>query len=84
MKVGIVGATGLVGQRFVQLLQNHPYFEISELVASADSSGKKYKDATEKLVIKLPDDVKDKKVKDIEENLDCKVIFSALPSSVAG
>lgn len=84
MKVGIVGATGLVGQRFVQLLNVHPYFEISELVASADSAGKKYEDATDRLVIRLPSEIKDKKVKNIKEDLDCKVIFSALPSSVAG
>ena len=39
-KVGIIGATGMVGQRFVTLLENHPYFEITALVASANSAGK--------------------------------------------
>lgn len=45
LRAGIVGATGMVGQRFITLLQNHPYFEISVLAASASSAGKKYKDA---------------------------------------
>lgn len=45
LKAGIVGATGMVGQRFITLLNNHPYFEISALAASASSSGKSYKDA---------------------------------------
>jgi aspartate-semialdehyde dehydrogenase len=44
-KVGIIGATGMVGQRFVLLLQNHPMFEVVCLAASSSSAGKKYKDA---------------------------------------
>lgn len=44
-KVGIIGATGMVGQRFVSLLENHPWFEISTLAASSRSSGKRYIDA---------------------------------------
>ena len=40
LKAGIVGATGMVGQRFVTLLANHPYFEISALIASGRSAGK--------------------------------------------
>ena len=44
-KVGIIGATGMVGQRFVTLLENHPYFEITALVASANSAEKTYEDA---------------------------------------
>ncbi len=45
LKVGIIGATGMVGQRFITLLCNHPYFEISALVAGGRSAGKKYSDA---------------------------------------
>ncbi|PKM63164.1 MAG: aspartate-semialdehyde dehydrogenase [Firmicutes bacterium HGW-Firmicutes-21] len=45
LRAGIIGATGMVGQRFITLLDNHPYFEISVLAASASSSGKLYKDA---------------------------------------
>jgi len=47
LRAGIVGATGMVGQRFIMLLQDHPYFEITALAASASSAGKKYKDAVE-------------------------------------
>ena len=45
MKVGVVGATGMVGQRFLSLLENHPYFEVTALAASANSAGKTYEDA---------------------------------------
>ena len=44
-RVGIIGATGMVGQRFVTLLENHPWFEISVLAASGRSAGKSYKEA---------------------------------------
>lgn len=43
--VGILGATGAVGQRFVELLSNHPWFEIESLAASARSAGRKYGEA---------------------------------------
>ena len=43
--VGVLGATGAVGQRFVQLLADHPWFEVVELAASDRSAGKPYKDA---------------------------------------
>ena len=42
LKVGIVGATGMVGQRFIMLLNEHPYFEITAVVASPRSAGQKY------------------------------------------
>ena len=45
LKVGIIGATGMVGQRFIMLLNEHPYFEIAALVASPRSAGQKYSDA---------------------------------------
>jgi aspartate-semialdehyde dehydrogenase len=45
LKVGILGATGMVGQRFVRILSNHPYFEIKVVAASAKSSGKRYEEA---------------------------------------
>ena len=44
-RVAIVGATGMVGQRFVSLLADHPWFEIAALAASARSAGKTYKEA---------------------------------------
>ena len=45
LKVGILGATGMVGQRFVTLLENHPWFEVVTLAASAHSAGKTYEEA---------------------------------------
>lgn len=48
LKVGIIGATGMVGQRFLLLLENHPLFEVTCLAASSFSAGKKYKDAVKK------------------------------------
>ena len=54
-KVGILGATGMVGQRFIQLLANHPWFEITWLAASDRSAGKPYGEATNwKLDTPLP------------------------------
>lgn len=53
-KVGIIGATGMVGQRFATLLENHPWFEPVCLAASANSAGKKYKDAVKKWLIPTP------------------------------
>ena len=54
--VGILGATGAVGQRFIQLLADHPWFEIGELAASDRSAGKPYREAcTWRLPTPLPD-----------------------------
>ena len=53
-KVGIIGATGMVGQRFLLLLENHPWFEVKRLAASANSAGKKYKNALKKWHLSTP------------------------------
>ena len=45
LKVGILGATGMVGQRFISLLENHPWFEVTTIAASPRSAGKTYEDA---------------------------------------
>ena len=61
LKVGIIGATGMVGQRFITLLADHPYFEISALVAGARSAGKSYLEAVDgrwKMDTEIPDFVK--------------------------
>ena len=47
LKIGILGATGTVGQKFIVLLQNHPWFEIAALGASKESAGKRYGDLME-------------------------------------
>ena len=44
-RVGVIGATGMVGQRFVTLLENHPWFELAAVAASARSAGKTYEEA---------------------------------------
>lgn len=58
LKVGVVGATGMVGQRFLTLLENHPFFEVAALAASASSAGKTYEEAVSgrwKMITPLPD-----------------------------
>jgi aspartate-semialdehyde dehydrogenase len=83
-RVGILGATGTVGQRLIQLLENHPQFEVTALAASDRSQGKSYWQATNwKLAAPMPESVKEIPVQAIEPNLDCELIFSSLPSSVA-
>ena len=67
LRVGIVGATGMVGQRFITLLENHPYFEIRALIASARSAGKTYGEAVGdrwKLSTPMPESVKNMVVMD--------------------
>ena len=83
--VGVLGATGAVGQKFVTLLEDHPWFELTELAASDRSAGKTYKEATAWRQYKpIPEGLKTKIVKPCEPGLDCKVVFSGLDSSVAG
>ena len=69
VNVGVLGATGMVGQRFIQLLDNHPDFELTALAASSRSAGKRYEDATIwYLDSEMPEAVKDIEV--IETNPD--------------
>jgi aspartate-semialdehyde dehydrogenase len=83
--VAILGATGSVGQKFIELLEDHPWFEIIELAASEKSAGKKYRDATKWVMSsKLNKIIGDFEVKMCKPNLDAKLVFSALDASVAG
>lgn len=83
-RVGILGATGTVGQRFAQLLEDHPQFEITAMAASDRSVGKPYTEACVwKLPGKMPAAVRDIVVQPIEPPLDCDIVFSSLPSTVA-
>lgn len=85
-RVGILGATGAVGQKFIRLLHNHPWFEITQLGASENSAGKKYWEAVNWIEdVPLPEKIADMQVKackpdDIE---DVDFVFSGLDSSVA-
>ncbi|NYT00783.1 MAG: aspartate-semialdehyde dehydrogenase [Methanocellales archaeon] len=85
IKVGILGATGAVGQRFVQLLADHPWFELTTLTASDRSAGKKYGEiARWRLDVPLPDSVKDLKILPTSpDGVDADIVFSALPASIA-
>ena len=70
LRVGIIGATGMVGQRFITLLENHPYFEIVALMASKRSAGKTYEEALSgrwKLAAPCPDSVLAMEVMDAED-----------------
>ncbi|NUQ80947.1 MAG: aspartate-semialdehyde dehydrogenase [Bacteroidetes bacterium] len=85
INVAILGATGAVGQRFIQLLENHPVFQIHELVASSRSAGKPYREAAKwKLATPVPEDVKNKVVLSLDASLESKILFSGLDSDVAG
>jgi len=89
-KVAIIGATGAVGQRFVQLLQGHPWFQIEVLAASERSAGKKYRDACNwTMESSMPQEIGEMSVVDASVeavasagNVD--LIFSAMPGELAG
>lgn len=83
--VGVLGATGSVGQRFVQLLANHPWFELTALAASERSAGKPYREVCNWfLSTGIPENVAKMVVQPIEPHLDCRLVFSALPADLAG
>ena len=82
--VGILGATGTVGQRFIERLQSHPWFEIAALTASDRSEGKPYGEAARwRLASALPDDVAAMVVRATSADLPCRVVFSALDAATA-
>lgn len=85
IRVGILGATGMVGQRFIQLLEHHPQFEITALAASDRSEARTFGEACNwKLATPIPANIRDMAVKSCQPPLDCDVVFSSLPSSMAG
>src|SRR6476469_9217373 len=82
--IGILGATGMVGQRFIQLLENHPWFEITWLAASDRSCGKKYEDAARwRLDTPLPQRIARMTVSPAEPEGAPKIIFAALDADIA-
>lgn len=83
--VAVLGATGSVGQRFVQLLAAHPWFRLHEVVASERSSGKSYGEAADwRLDTLLPSEASALEVKSLGSELESRLVFSGLDSSVAG
>lgn len=89
-KVAILGATGAVGQRYIQLLQGHPWFKVEVLAASKRSAGKKYKNACNwVLESDLPKEIAEMTVADttvdsVEKAGDVDLIFTSLPGDLAG
>jgi aspartate-semialdehyde dehydrogenase len=84
VRVGVLGATGAVGQRFVQLLEGHPWFQVTALAASERSVGRPYGEACHwRLSAECPTSVRDLIVQPVAPDLDCEIVFSALPSAVA-
>ncbi|MEM2911114.1 MAG: aspartate-semialdehyde dehydrogenase [Candidatus Bathyarchaeia archaeon] len=87
LKAAVLGATGMVGQIFIRLLNSHPWFEVAAVAASERSSGLKYsKAANWKMPTPIPESVADLEVLDVTpkavKNVD--LVFSALPAEVAG
>ncbi|NLG49368.1 MAG: aspartate-semialdehyde dehydrogenase [Chloroflexi bacterium] len=84
IRVGVLGATGAVGQRFISLLDTNPWFTITAVAASERSTGARYADAcTWRLPGDCPDSVRDLPVQPCEPGLDCDIVFSALPADIA-
>ena len=82
--IGILGATGMVGQRFIQLLENHPWFEVSWLAASDRSSGKPYGEAAKwRLDTPLPERIARMTVSPAEPEGAPRIIFAALDAGIA-
>lgn len=85
LRAGILGGTGMVGQRFITLLEGHPWFEVKVIAASSSSAGKPYKDAVQgkwKMDTHIPEGVKDIVVKDVldieDVSSDVDILFSAV------
>jgi len=83
--VAVLGATGSVGQKFISLLSNHPWFEVKMIAASDRSAGKKYKDAVNWILSDpLPPEIGELEVQNCVPVKEIKTAFSGLDSSVAG
>jgi aspartate-semialdehyde dehydrogenase len=84
ISVGILGATGMVGQRFIQLLENHPWFEVAWVAASERSAGLTYREAAKwKMRTDIPERIAKMKVSPAEPTGAPKIIFAALDSEIA-
>jgi aspartate-semialdehyde dehydrogenase len=84
IEVGILGATGMVGQHFAALLADHPWFRVTWLAASERSAGKRYGDLPWRLNHPLPPETAQLSVNELKAGEGPEVVFSGLDSSVAG
>lgn len=87
LKAAVLGATGMVGQIFIKMLNNHPWFQISVVAASEKSVGTRYSEAANwKLSSCIPEAIADLEIVEIKPEVvkDVDLVFSALPSEVAG
>lgn len=84
-RVAVIGATGVVGQRFLQRLEGHPWFRLGDVVASDASRGRPYAEAARwALDGEVPESARDLEVRGPGDDLDADLVFSALPSGSAG
>jgi aspartate-semialdehyde dehydrogenase len=84
LDVAILGATGAVGQRFIQLLEGHPWFRVAEVIGSERSAGKTYREAANWVLDgQPPADVAEMVVKPLNAELTSPLVFSALPKEAA-
>src|ERR1700721_4555672 len=84
LPIGILGATGMVGQRFIQLLENHPWFEVAWLAASDRSSGKSYGEAAKwRLDTPLPERIAKMIVSVAEPEGAPRIIFASVDTAIA-
>lgn len=84
LNVAVLGATGAVGQRFIKLLENHPWFRVAEVIGSDRSAGKLYGEAVRWVLDEEPPtEILDLPVKPLDANFESLVIFSALPKEAA-
>jgi aspartate-semialdehyde dehydrogenase len=90
LRVGVLGATGMVGQNYIRLLDNHPWFEVTYLVASEKSAGKKFSEAVAgrwHMPTDIPKGVKELMVHNLDDfasaKKECDFVFSALDTDLA-
>lgn len=82
--VAVLGATGAVGQRFIQLLENHPWFYVAEVIGSSRSAGQPYGEITNWVLDgSVPDSVANLTVKPLDGQFESSLLFSALPKEAA-
>jgi aspartate-semialdehyde dehydrogenase len=85
LKVSLLGSTGMVGQKMVKMLSNHPFIELTKVSASPAKIGKKYEEAVKWIEGEIPENVKDMRLvsTEPEDHKDVDVVLSALPNELA-